>query len=78
MTTSKDSLKFEKILDRNNMNKASKKGKKTDRNRSKPVEMVEMSNEEKGKVRILGIPIVVDQVVQQEIPSKELQCLMGG
>ena len=89
---------LEKILDRDNMNKAFKKvksnkgaggidGMKVDelvqylkengkqliqaikdgKYRPNPVRRVEIPKEEKGKVRKLGIPTVVDRVVQQAI-----------
>jgi group II intron reverse transcriptase/maturase len=89
---------LEKILDRNNMNKAFKKVKsnkgaggidemevdellrhlkekgqqltqaiKDGKYHPDPVRRVEIPKEEKGKVRKLGIPTVVDRVVQQAI-----------
>lgn len=89
---------LERIVDRDNMNKAFKKVKKNKgsggvdgmeteellsylkahgqdlvqeimmgKYRPKPVRRVEIPKEEKGKVRELGIPTVVDRVVQQAI-----------
>lgn len=89
---------LEKILDRDNMNKAFKKVKsnkgvggidgmevdellrhlkengqqltqaiKEGRYRPSPVRRVEIPKEEKGKIRKLGIPTVVDRVVQQAV-----------
>ena len=99
--TNTDSLStglLERILDRDNMNKAFKKVKsnkgaggtdgmeidellthlkengqqltqaiKNGKYRPNPVRRVEIPKEEKGKVRKLGIPTVVDRVVQQAI-----------
>jgi group II intron reverse transcriptase/maturase len=98
ITDCQDAELLEKILDRNNLNKAYKKVKsnkgsggidkmsvdelltflrdnkatlieqiREGRYKPNPVRRVEIPKEEKGKVRKLGIPTVVDRVIQQAI-----------